>query len=87
MSSDVDVAMSLNAVETFVNNVTNSCVQSLEELSSENVSLAGLNFNAQLLNVGIYNSCVYEYLEECGMPIGTDNCSTTPRDILVPVSW
>ena len=85
MSSEAQVATSLNQVEYTVNNVTNSCVESLEALSSENVSLAGLSFQAQLLDVGVYNSCMYEYLEECEMPLGVDNCSTSPSSILYPV--
>ena len=86
MSSEADVAMSLNQVEFTVNNVTNTCVESLEALSTQNVSLAGLNFEAQLLNVGVYNSCLYEYLDECSMPPNVENCSTSPHDIIVPVS-
>ena len=85
MLSEAEVATSLNQVEYTVNNVTNSCVESLEALSSENVSLAGLSFQAQLLDVGVYNSCMYEYLEECEMPLGVDNCSTSPSSILYPV--
>ena len=86
MSSDADVTASLNLVESTVNNVTNSCLASLQNLSSENVSLSGLSFEAQLLNVGVYNSCVYEYLDECEMPVNTENCSTNASNILVPVS-
>ena len=85
MLSEAEVTTSLNQVEFTVNNVTNTCVESLEALSSQNVSLAGLSFDATLLNVGVYNSCVYEYLEECEMPIGVDNCSTNPSPILYPV--
>lgn len=89
--SDSTVTASLDNVEYIVNNVTSTCEDTLAEVVAQNVSLAGLSFDAQLLNVGVYNSCVYEYLSECAMPQPdtegqTDNCSTDPHDIIFPVS-
>ena len=83
MSPEFDLTSSLNQLEYRVNNVSNTCTESLQTLSSQNVSVAGLDFEAQLLSVGVYNSCVYEYLDECEMPVGVNNCSTNPTDILL----
>ena len=79
-----EVARSLKETEDIIDSVNNTCTETLEAFPHPNVSLAGLSFEAELLNVGLYNSCIYEYLDECRMPAGTDNCSTDPYDVTVP---
>ena len=75
-----------NVLQSEVDSINTSCYNTLDTLLSQNVSLAGLNFQATLMNVGVYNSCIYEYLDKCTIDNGVNTCQTGNYSVLVEVS-
>ena len=73
-------------ISSTVSDINSTCYEALANLTSQNVSLAGLEFEAELRNVGVYSSCIYEYLSNCSIGTDDDNCTTSYHDVIVDVS-
>ena len=86
-NTDQSLASQSSFISSTVSDVNSTCYEALANLTAQNVSLAGLEFDAVLRNVGIYSSCIYEYLSNCSiMPPGMDNCTTNYHDVIIDVS-
>ena len=75
-----------STINSSVNQINSSCIEALANISSQNASIGGLNFNAELRGVGVYSNCVFEYLDICEMNLTTFECVTSYHDILFDVS-
>ena len=75
-----------DSLDVAVGSVNSSCLNTLDAVTDQLGSSNGLNFEAQLLNVAVYNNCIYEYLDECQMDLNTSDCQTDYTQAIVPVS-
>ena len=78
--------MVTDSLDVAINSVNSSCVNTLSDVTEQLGSIESLNFEAQLLNVAVFNQCVYEYLDECQMPVDTNDCQTNYFQTVLPVS-
>ena len=85
-ATNANIVSQADSLNDDISSVNSSCYSTLDSVSQQIGSFEGLNFNAQLLNIGVFNSCVYEYLDECEMDLNTFNCSTEYFPVIVAVS-
>ncbi|XP_003382989.1 PREDICTED: uncharacterized protein LOC100632103 isoform X2 [Amphimedon queenslandica] len=82
-NTDRSLASQSSFISSTVSDINSTCYEALANLTAQNVSLAGLEFEAELRNVGVYSSCIYEYLSNCSMPTDVSNCTTGYHDVIV----
>ena len=85
-NTDQSLASQSSFISSTVSDVNSTCYKALANLTAQNVSIAGLMFDAELRNVGVYSSCVFEYLSNCSMPTNVFICTTDYHDVIVDVS-
>jgi hypothetical protein len=78
-----DLFNQASSVSYSIDSVNSTCVSALANISSQNVSIAGLRFDAQLQNAPIYGQCVLEYLSECSIGLSATNCTTEYFNVTV----
>ena len=69
-----------------VMNINSSCLNTLDEVRNTPVSLENTTFSANVNNVSVFGSCLYEYLSNCTMNVGTESCETAAHPVTVDVS-
>lgn len=74
-----------NSIGSSVNRINSSCLSALANISSQNASIEGLNFDAEIRNVGFYSDCTFEYIETCNISTDANQCNTSYHNILVEV--
>lgn len=82
---NANVSSVTDSLDAAVGSVNSSCLNTLDAVTDQLGSIEGLNFEAQLLNVGVFNSCIYEYIDECQMGLSENECQTEYAQARVPV--